>query len=69
MSWLQKMAPKPRHSAVQEELLFCFRAADAQRIAQAYPEFRIAAERDPGFGPRHRRVPLGSAADRDQRGD
>jgi Uma2 family endonuclease len=38
----QKMAPKPRHSAVQEELLFRFRAARARRIAQAYPELRIA---------------------------
>src|ERR1700736_5512567 len=38
----QKMPPKPRHSAVQEELLFRFRAARARRIAQAYPELRIA---------------------------
>src|SRR5712692_1976317 len=37
----QKMAPKPRHSALQEELLFRFRAARARRIAQAYPELRI----------------------------
>jgi Uma2 family endonuclease len=37
----QKMAPKPRHSAMQEELLFRFRAARAQRLAQAYPELRI----------------------------
>jgi Uma2 family endonuclease len=41
-SIIQKMAPKPRHSAVQEELLFRFRAARARRIAQAYPELRIA---------------------------
>jgi Uma2 family endonuclease len=38
----QKMAPKPRHSALQEELLFRFRAARARRLAQAYPELRIA---------------------------
>lgn len=37
----QKMAPKPRHSAMQEELLFRFRVARAQRLAQAYPELRI----------------------------
>src|SRR3954452_8485780 len=37
----QKMAPKPRHSAMQEELLFRFRAARARRLAQAYPELRI----------------------------
>ena len=37
----QKMAPKPRHSVLQEELLFRFRAARAQRLAQAYPELRI----------------------------
>lgn len=41
-SIIQKMAPKPRHSAIQEELLFRFRAARARRIAQAYPELRIA---------------------------
>jgi Uma2 family endonuclease len=38
----QKMAPKPRHSVMQEELLFRFRAARARRLAQAYPELRIA---------------------------
>jgi len=38
----QKVAPKPRHSAMQEELLFRFRTARARRIAQAYPELRIA---------------------------
>jgi Uma2 family endonuclease len=38
----QKMAPKPRHSVLQEELLFRFRAARARRLAQAYPELRIA---------------------------
>ena len=38
----QKMAPKPRHSVMQEELLFRFRAARARRIAQAYPELRVA---------------------------
>ena len=32
-SIIQKMAPKPRHSAVQEELLFRFRTARARRIA------------------------------------
>ena len=37
----QKMAPKPRHSVMQEELLFRFRAARARRLAQAYPELRI----------------------------
>jgi len=37
----QKMAPKPRHSVLQEELLFRFRAARARRLAQAYPELRI----------------------------
>jgi Uma2 family endonuclease len=37
----QKMAPKPRHSAMQEELLFRFRAARAGRLAQAFPELRI----------------------------
>jgi Uma2 family endonuclease len=37
----QKMAPRPRHSAMQEELLFRFRAARASRLAQAYPELRI----------------------------
>src|SRR5260221_9112386 len=37
----QKMAPKPRHSVLQEELLFRFRTARARRIAQAYPELRI----------------------------
>jgi Uma2 family endonuclease len=37
----QKMAPKPRHSAMQEELLFRFRAARVRRIAQAYPELRV----------------------------
>jgi Uma2 family endonuclease len=37
----QKVAPKPRHSAVQEELLFRFRAARVRRLAQAYPELRI----------------------------
>ena len=37
----QKMAPKPRHSVMQEELLFRFRAARARRIAQAFPELRI----------------------------
>jgi len=37
----QKMAPKPRHSAMQEELLFRFRAARASHLAQAYPELRI----------------------------
>ncbi len=37
----QKVAPKPRHSAVQEELLFRFRAARSRRLAQAYPELRI----------------------------
>lgn len=38
---LQKMAPKPRHSAMQEELLFRFRGARTRRLAQAYPELRI----------------------------
>jgi Uma2 family endonuclease len=37
----QKMAPKPRHSVLQEEMLFRFRAARARRLAQAYPELRI----------------------------
>jgi Uma2 family endonuclease len=37
----QKVAPKPRHSALQEELLFRFRAARARRLAQAYPELRV----------------------------
>jgi Uma2 family endonuclease len=37
----KKVAPKPRHSTVQEELLFRFRAARARRIAQAFPELRI----------------------------
>jgi Uma2 family endonuclease len=37
----QKMAPKPRHSVMQEELLFRFRAARARRRAQAFPELRI----------------------------
>jgi Uma2 family endonuclease len=37
----QKMAPKPRHSVMQEELLFRFRAARSRRLAQAYPELRI----------------------------
>src|SRR5438876_1369819 len=37
----QKMAPKPRHSVLREELLFRFRAARAGRVAQAYPELRI----------------------------
>src|SRR6266566_9709063 len=37
----QKMAPKPRHSVMQEELLFRFRAARIRRLAQAYPELRI----------------------------
>ncbi len=37
----QKMAPKPRHSVLQEELLFRFRAARVRRLAQAYPELRI----------------------------
>jgi len=40
-SIIQKMAPKPRHSVMQEELLFRFRAARARRLAQAYPELRI----------------------------
>ncbi len=40
-SLTQKMAPKPRHSAIQEELLFRFRAARARRVAQAYPELRV----------------------------
>jgi Uma2 family endonuclease len=38
----QKAAPKPRHSTIQEELLFRFRTARADRVAQAYPELRIA---------------------------
>src|SRR4030081_3748797 len=37
----QKVAPKPRHSVLQEELLFRFRVARARRLAQAYPELRI----------------------------
>src|SRR5204863_5149366 len=37
----QKVAPKPRHSAMQEELLFRFRAARARRLAHAYPELRV----------------------------
>ena len=37
----QKVAPKPRRSAMQEELLFRFRAARARRLAQAYPELRV----------------------------
>jgi len=37
----QKIAPKPRQSVLQEELLFRFRAARPRRLAQAYPELRI----------------------------
>lgn len=37
----QKMAPRPRHSVMREELLFRFRAARARRLAQAYPELRV----------------------------
>ena len=67
-SIIQKMAPKPRHSAVQEEILFRFRAARARRIAQAYPKLRIVlAECDPRLGPRRRRLPLGAAPNRGRR--
>jgi Uma2 family endonuclease len=37
----QKMAPRPRHSRIQRELLIRFEPAHAQRIAEAYPELRI----------------------------
>jgi Uma2 family endonuclease len=37
----KKVAPRPRHSTLQAELLFRFRAAQTSRIAQAYPELRI----------------------------
>ena len=48
----QKMAPRPRHSALQEELLFRFRAARVRRIAQAYPELRIVwPDAAPAFVP------------------
>jgi Uma2 family endonuclease len=40
-SLTQKTAARPRHSVMQEELLFRFRAARSRRLAQAYPELRI----------------------------
>jgi Uma2 family endonuclease len=37
----KKVAPKPRHSAIQGELVVLFHAARQRRVAQAYPELRI----------------------------